>query len=78
VAGTGFEQSGKRTIHSENPNQGDAESGALAAGDVQIDPDLEFITRAWPNLSDTVRNQLVHLIKESRQDSEQFSEIIQR
>jgi len=66
VAGTGFEQSGKPTIHGENSNQGDAESDALAAVNAQINPDLEFITRAWPDLSESVQKRLIGIISRSQ------------
>ncbi len=67
VAGTGFEQRGKPTIRSENSNQGETESNALATGDAQIDSDLEFITRVWSELSETVRKQLVEIVVVSQE-----------
>jgi len=66
VAGTGFEQPPQSLDKTAFQGAGNAESSALAAGDVVIDSELELIFRAWPELSGTLRKQLVNLIKESQ------------
>ncbi|MFH1301790.1 MAG: hypothetical protein ABIK07_12085 [Planctomycetota bacterium] len=66
VAGTGFEQPHQSLGKTAFQGADNAECNALAAGDVEIDSDLELIIRAWPDLSESVRMQLVYIIKESR------------
>ena len=66
VAGTGFEQPPQSLGKTAFQGAGNAESSALAAGNVEIDSELELIVRAWPDLSKTLREQLLKFIKESQ------------
>lgn len=65
MAGTGFEQFHNAKGETGIPTEGAAKSGAVDAGNGQIDPDLETVLRAWPGLSEVVRKQLVGIVTES-------------
>jgi hypothetical protein len=63
VGGTGLEHPSKSSGFPGYLPEGGAESGAVGAQSAQFPPDLAAVVAAWPDLPETVRREVVGLVR---------------